>query len=121
MGIPKNAEELLQLAQNAELLTDRQFQDVWAAVGSRMAPLEEVKAHLVRGEFLTNFQIERLMKGERYGYFYGNYKVLYYIGAGTFARVYRAAHRQTGEIVALKVLRKHFSEHPEQVAQFVRE
>ena len=37
MGIPKNAEELLQLAMDAEVLTDRQFQEVWAAVGSRMA------------------------------------------------------------------------------------
>jgi serine/threonine-protein kinase len=121
MGTPKNAEELLQLALDAELLTERQFQEAWAAVGSRMAPLEEVKTHLVRGELLTNFQIERLMKGERSGYFYGPYKVLYYVGAGNFARVFRAAHRQSGEIVALKVLRKHFSEHPDQVAQFVRE
>ncbi len=121
MGTPKNAEELLQLAVDAELLNDRQFQEVWAAVGSRMAPLEEVKAHLVRGELLTNFQIERLMKGERSGYYYGPYKVLYYIGAGTFARVFRAVHRQSGEIVALKVLRKRFCDNPKQAAQFMRE
>jgi serine/threonine-protein kinase len=121
MATPNNAEELLQLALNAELLSERQFQEVWAAVGSRMAPLDEVKKHLVRGELLTSFQLERLMKGERSGYFYGPYKVLYYIGAGNFARVFRAAHRQSGEIVALKVLRKHFSDHDDQVAQFVRE
>ena len=121
MGTPKNAEELLQLAMDAELLTDRQFQEVWAAVGSRMAPLDQVKTHLVRGELLTNFQIERLMKGERSGYYYGPYKVLYYVGAGNFARVFRAVHRQSGEIVALKVLRKRFCEKPEQAAQFIRE
>ncbi len=121
MGTPKNAEELLQLALDAELLTERQFQEAWAAVGSRMAPLEEVKSHLVRGELLTNFQLERLMKGERSGYYYGPYKVLYYVGAGTFARVFRAVHRQSGEIVALKVLRKRFCDKPEQAAQFIRE
>ena len=61
------------------------------------------------------------MKGERSGYYYGPYKVLYYIGAGNFARVFRAVHRQSGEIVALKVLRKRFSDKPEQAAQFIRE
>jgi serine/threonine-protein kinase len=121
MGTPKNAEELLHLAVNAELISERQFQEIWAAVGAHNAALEEVKKHLVRAGLLTNYQLERLAKGERTGYFYGPYKVLYYVGAGTFARVFRAAHRQSGEIVALKVLRKHFSEHPEQVAQFVRE
>ena len=87
-------------------------------MGSRMAPVEEVKKQLLRGEYMTNYQIERLAKGERSGYFYGPYKVLYAVGAGTFARVFRAVHRQTGEIVALKVLRKRFSDpdKPEQAA-----
>jgi serine/threonine-protein kinase len=121
MAIPTNAEELLHLALDAELLSERQFQEVWAAVGSRMAPLDEAKAHLLRRELLTNYQIERLMKGERLGYFYGPYKVLYHVGAGSFARVFRAVHRQTGEIVALKVLRKRYSDSVEQAAQFIRE
>ena len=89
-------------------------------------PLEEVKKQLLRGEYMTNYQLERLVKGETAGYFYGPYKVLYAVGAGTFARVFRAVHRQTGEIVALKVLRKKFSDpsKPEQfkqASQFMRE
>ena len=39
------------------------------------------------------------MNGYRTGFFYGDYKVLYCVGAGTFARVYRATHKQTGEDV----------------------
>jgi eukaryotic-like serine/threonine-protein kinase len=121
MAIPKTAEELLQLALNLELLTERQFQEIWATVATRTAPLEEVKKCLLRGGYLTNFQIERLLKGERSGYFHGQYKLLYAVGAGSFARVFRAAHRQTGEIVALKVLRKRYCDKPEQAAQFIRE
>ena len=103
------------------MLNERQFQEVWGLLGSRSAPLEEVKKHLLRGEYMTNYQLDRLAKGERTGFFHGPYKVLYAVGAGTFARVFRAAHRQSGEIVALKVMRKRYSEKPEQVAQFLRE
>src|SRR5271157_446992 len=120
MGNP-SAEQLLQRALDLELLTERQFQDVWASVGTRLATVDEVKKQLLRGEFMTNYQLDRLAKGERSGFFYGPYKVLYTVGAGTFARVFRAAHRQTGEIVALKVLRKRFSDNPEQSTQFIRE
>ncbi len=36
---------------------------------------------------VTTLQTEKILKGDRTGYFYGDYKVLYVIGAGTFARV----------------------------------
>lgn len=65
---------------------------------------------LQRGELLTNFQLDRLIKGERGGYFYGDYKVLYSVGAGTFARVYCAVHKSNGKVVAIKALRKRFRE-----------
>ena len=43
------------------------------------------------------------------------------MGTGTFARVYRAAHNQSGQVVAIKVLRNRFSENPVQYGLFVRE
>jgi serine/threonine-protein kinase len=70
---------------------------------------------------LTNYQVERLMKGERSGFFFGRYRVLYLVGTGTFARVYRAVHQDTDQVVALKVLRNRFSESPVQSGQFLRE
>ena len=117
-----SAELLLQRALELELLNERQFQEVWGSVGSRSAAVEDVKKQLLRGEYMTNYQIDRLAKGERSGFFYGPYKVLYAVGAGTFARVFRAVHRQTGEIVALKVLRKRYSDKPDAgQTQFLRE
>ena len=47
--------------------------------------------------------------------------MLYAVGAGTFARVFRAVHHQTGKVVAIKVFRKRYSDKPEQTAQFLRE
>jgi len=76
---------------------------------------------LVRHGLLTSYQLERLERGFRSGFFYGDYKVQYGVGAGTFARVYRAAHRKTNELVAVKVLRKRFSSDPEQADMFRRE
>ncbi|GAG25245.1 unnamed protein product, partial [marine sediment metagenome] len=42
-------------------------------------------------------------------------------GAGTFARVYRAVHRETGQVVAVKVLRKRYSSKAPDYEPFVRE
>ncbi|MEM6474286.1 MAG: protein kinase, partial [Planctomycetota bacterium] len=64
-------------------------------------------------------QTEKILRGDRSGYFYGEYKVLYLIGAGTFARVYRAS--RDGQVFAIKVLRKRFRDEPKEMEQFLRE
>jgi serine/threonine-protein kinase len=115
------AEQVAQRAFNLGLLDERQLQEVWASFGSRNVPTADFVQTLVRREFMTNFQVERLVKGERSGFFFGDYKVLYLVGKGSFGRVYRAAHRQTGQVVALKVLRKGFSDNPVQANLFIRE
>lgn len=76
---------------------------------------------LVRHELLTGFQVERLLRGEPRGYFYGRAKILYQIGAGSFARVYRAINRDTRGMLAVKVLRSRFSADKEKCAWFQRE
>jgi len=120
MGHP-NAEKIAQRAFDLGLLDERQLQEVWASFGSHSVSVEDFLHHLVRREFLTNYQVERLTKGERSGFFFGPYKVLYLVGTGTFARVYRAVHRDAGQVVALKVLRNRYSSEPIQYGQFVRE
>jgi serine/threonine-protein kinase len=120
MGHP-TAEQFAQRAQDLELLDERQLREIWAALGSRSVPLSDFRQLLVRREFMTNYQVEKLAKGDRSGFFYGPYKVLYLVGAGTFARVFRAVHRQSGAVVAIKVLRTRYSENPVQYNQFVRE
>lgn len=103
------------------LLEPIQVEQAWSEVGGIEGSCEDLLRVLQRKDLLTNLQIDRMLKGERTGYFYGQYKVLYLIGAGTFARVYRAVHRETGRIAAVKVLRKRHRNEPTQVEQFMRE
>ena len=120
MGKP-TAEQVAQRALDLGLLDERQLREVWATFGSRNVGVNDFLRLMVRREFMTNYQVERLVKGERSGFFFGDYRVLYLVGAGTFARVYRAVHRETGQVVAVKVLRNRYSENPSQYGQFVRE
>ena len=116
-----SAEEFAQLASELELLDHRQLQEMWAEIGSRDVSCEEFQQILLRRAYLTNYQAEKLLRGDRQGYFYGSYKVLYAVGTGTFARVYRAVHKFTGDVVAVKVLRRRFAVDKEQAERFYRE
>lgn len=121
MSRPSSAEQVAQRAFDLGLLDEQQLQEVWGSLGTHNVPAETFLQVLVRREFLTNYQVDRLMRGERSGFFFGDYKVLYLVGTGSFARVFRAVHRTTSQVVALKVLRKTYSESPAQYSQFVRE
>jgi len=116
-----SAEQLAQKTLDLGLLDDWQLRDVWATLGSRNVSPDDLLQLLLRREILTNYQVERLLKGGNTGFFFGDYKVLYLVGAGSFARVYRAVHKETGRVVAVKVLRTRYSETPAQYGQFVRE
>src|SRR5262245_62042610 len=97
----KTAEQSAQRALDVSRLDDAQLQSVWSELGSTNAPLGAFQQVLLRRGLLTPYQLERLMRAEtRTGFFYGDYKVLYCVGAGTFARVFRAVHRVTGTMHA---------------------
>jgi serine/threonine-protein kinase len=110
MAVIKTAEQLAQRALDVNVLDDGQLQSVWSELGSTTVPLAPFQQALLRRGLLTQYQLERLMRGDtRTGFFYGDYKVLYCVGAGTFARVFRAVHRNTGRMYAVKVLRSSLS------------
>ena len=115
------AEKLSQRIIDSGLLDSRQLETVWSELGTREVTLDQFTSLLLRRELLTNFQLARLTKGDRGGYFYGHYKVLYLTGTGTFARVYRAVDMNTGKVVAVKVLRKRFRDDKIMTEQFLRE
>ena len=106
----KTAEQLAQRALDVNVIDDAQLQSVWSELGSTNAPLGAFQQALLRRGLLTQYQLERLMRGDiRTGFFYGDYKVLYCVGAGTFARVFRTVHRTSGMVYAVKVLRSSLS------------
>lgn len=121
MATELTADELAQRALDVNIVTERDMRSVWGELGTRNVEYEQFKQLLVRRGLITNFQLERLLQNFRTGFFYGDYKVLYLVGAGTFARVYRATHRETNELFAVKVLRKSKSEIPGEADLFRRE
>ncbi len=112
---------LTQRAIDLELATSEQIDRFWGELRTSDVKLEDIKNLLLRKGILTNFQLDRMMTGERLGFFYGPYRVLYMIGAGTFARVFRCVHRETGRVVAIKVLRRRHRDQVASVEQFLRE
>ncbi len=114
------AERFANHAVDLKLVTDQQLQNIWTDLGAVDVPSSEFFSACVRRGILTNYQVELLSANKRDGYFHGDYKILYMVGAGTFARVFRAAHRETNDIMAVKVLRRRFVA-KEYAGQFARE
>ncbi|QDU88789.1 Serine/threonine-protein kinase PknB [Pirellulimonas nuda] len=104
-----SAEQLAQRALDVGIVDDRQLQSVWSEFGTTNVGVSEFTQALMRKNLLTSYQLERLTKNLRTGFYYGDYRVLYCVGSGTFARVFRAVHRDTGEVFAVKVLRARHS------------
>ena len=114
-----SAEQIAKRAFDLDLLDDRGYREIGGE--ARRLDAGEFQQLLLRRELLTPYQMERLLRGDRSGFFYGQYKVLYQVGAGTFARVYRTVHRETGQVMAVKVLRQRFSNDPEKRSRFDKE
>jgi eukaryotic-like serine/threonine-protein kinase len=114
-------EQVAQAAFDRDLIDDRQLHEVLSELGGFDSNPEQAKQLLLRRELVTNYQLEKLLRGDRTGFFYGKYKSLYLIGTGTFARVFRAVHRDTGEVRAVKVLRGRHYKEPQLREQFLRE
>lgn len=105
----KTAEQLAQRALDVNVVDEAQIQSVWSELGSSNASLGAFRQSLLRRGYLTQYQLDRIVRGLRTGFFYGKYKVLYCVGSGTFARVFRATHRDRGQVFAVKVLRSRYS------------
>ena len=118
---PSSSEELAQQIEQLELLQPSQLDAVWSELGGRNVPLKSLGDALLRRELLTSYQLDRLLRGERQGFFYGRAKILYQVGAGSFARVFRAAHMDSGRVLAVKVLRARFSSDEQKCQSFQRE
>lgn len=119
--VEHTAEWFARRAFDLDLVTERELDSAWAELGTRDASCRDFRKLLLRRELLTNYQAERILSGLRTGFFYGDYKVLYLVGAGSFARVFRAVHRESGKIVVVKVLRTRHRDDPVQRDQFLRE
>src|SRR4051794_2715450 len=118
---PTDAAGLAQLATRLGLVDDEQCRQCRAELDLGNTTPEAVLRIMERKAFLTPWQGAKLLKGDVDGYFLGGYRLLYRISAGTFGRVYRADNPHTGEVVAIKVLRRKWSNDVHKIELFERE
>src|SRR5258708_3272843 len=102
------------------LLRPDQIEEGWHEIGKKDDASAFLRA-MERKGYLTPFQTQKLQKGESDGFLLGGYKLLYKIASGSFGRVFRAEEPGTGRIVAIKVLRKKWSDNKHAVELFERE
>jgi serine/threonine protein kinase len=113
--------ELCKQLQRLQLVTPWQLDECRMQLGKGEFTNERILDWLCGRGWLTSYQVGHLKKGETSSLLLNQYKVLYRVSAGSFARVYRAVDVRNGEQVALKVLRQRWSMDGQAVAQFRKE
>lgn len=116
-----DAAALGQNAQRLGLLTEAQLEEAREEVGARNSDPDPFLLALERKGHLTPWQSAKLRRGEMDGFFLGGYRLLYKIASGSFGRVFRADDLSSGRFLAIKVLRRRWTENPQQVELFLRE
>jgi serine/threonine protein kinase len=113
------------LAVKVGLISQPQFVEAMAEAreeaNSQNPDLPFLIRILERRSLITNFQTSKLLKGDLDGYFAGGYRILYKISSGSFGRVFRADDPRTGRVVAVKILRRRWSEDQQRIDLFIRE
>lgn len=98
-------QELLIVLEDSGLLNEEALENVRGQIlGGRMTEVPATLMWLRQLGWLTDYQLAVLRQGRRTGLRYGDYIVIERIGSGGMAVVYKARHRSTGQIVALKVM-----------------
>ncbi|MBQ6827928.1 MAG: serine/threonine protein kinase, partial [Thermoguttaceae bacterium] len=116
-----SVDDLTQRLLSLDLLDMGKIRDVENSFGSQNFTAEQFLQSAQRLGYLTKYQVERLASGETTGFYYGDYRIQYMIGSGSFARVFRCVHKTTGKVVAVKVLRARFREDKTAIDEFTRE
>ena len=120
-----DANSLANILVKMRIVSEEQIQDT--CTGNhinklyRPADPEVLLKTLENKGIVTPLQSSRIRKGEFANSTVGGYRLLYKIASGSFGRVYRAEEPQTGRVVAVKVLRRRWSEDEHIIDLFERE
>ena len=121
MAQPNDASEVADLAVRMNLVAEQTARELLFELEDRRAPAADFVRLMERKSLLTPLQSTKILKGDTDGYFLGGYRLLYKIASGSFGRVYRGDDPRSGQIVAVKVLRRRWTEDPKRVESFERE
>ena len=115
--------DLLPVIRESGVLTDRQFAEVRAKVqtGEYPSDSEALARRLIEENVLTDYQVQRFLKGKAHGLVVGRYVILDRLGAGSMGRVYKSQHQMMDRVVALKIIAPEIATNEKVVARFQRE
>src|SRR5947209_5934540 len=118
---PTFGQQAVKLGLISEAQLRQALEEAQEEGGKQVPDLPVFLRVLERKGWLTNYQSSKIMKGDPDGYFLGGYEVLYKISSGSFGRVFRAEDPSSGRVVAIKVLRRRWSEDQQRIDLFIRE
>jgi serine/threonine protein kinase len=117
----KSVETLLAILQRMQVLTPQEAQEVARELGPHFTDPVDLAHYLAENSWLTDYQV-RLLFTERWEELaIGPYVVLDRLGEGGASEVLKAWDTVRGRPVALKVLRRHLSDHNTALREFQRE
>jgi serine/threonine protein kinase len=115
-----DAKEMAQLVTRLGLMTDQEAREVVYELDDNQATGEDFIRYCQKKNLITPWQSSKLLKGDTDGYVLGGYKLLYKIASGSFGRVFRGVD-PAGQVVAVKVLRRRWTDDERWVDHFRRE
>jgi serine/threonine-protein kinase len=101
-----NVQRLVELIRESDVLDAGQFATLTQTIRPRCENAQLLARELVRRGWLTSYQVEVLTKGAGQDLILGPYVILEPIATGGMGQIYKARHRQTGKVAAVKVVRK---------------
>ena len=102
--MPLPPSSLFELLRSSQLLSPDELRAL-DGLGRHYSEPADLLAAVLRRGWLTVYQARELVAGHGRELLLGDYLLLEHLGEGSTSRVFKARHRPSGRVVALKVLR----------------
>jgi serine/threonine protein kinase len=112
---------LFKLLSDHELLKPPHLEETRKVLLSRCADARALAGELVRREWLTPFQANKVLQGKAEELVVGPYRLLERLGEGGMGEVFKARHARMERTVALKVIQKDRLSNATAIERFNRE
>lgn len=116
----ESAEDLIEALRVSGLFAPDRFEAVRGELAPMRSNAAAIVAHLIAHEYVTNYQLKKVLRGRAAELHIGPFVVLDRLGSGGMGKVYRARHPD-GRTVALKVVRSALVANPTVRGRYARE